>query len=606
MALGCTVKGMMHRIIVKFTRLSEAGKDYRPRAVLLPEPEAHGVGWKSGARDAEAGIKGGEEGVEFVLGGIKSETTDLVNRTVTINSLTIIPAHSNATKLFTRLFGYLFYIRGKLLMAALIIKNALLYDRSLIYCFLALAVILYFNSGNTGGGIRTDVMLSSAASFLVTISFRPNNRVSTGFRHFPFELNTTIKLPTAEDVGIMPPDNAAKFSHWQDENGAVLFANTHYTVTEDMSLIPVWAINNIRDMRNYLFNVKAGREPIPLVCSSGGDLSWSALLNLIFQAKKMVALDISATALGLMADNAFDVTGGDNDCVYDRGEQYIDSLVLPSAAVTIASPLSFVFPMLRHVSGEGISALDKETFKNSRLLSTIDFPALREVNSSVFSGCPIEKMTLGLKKVGDYDFAGLVFLRKMVLPEAGETGSNVFAYCVQLEEAILPKVKVIGPDAFVSCPMLSKVYAPLAEEIDINAFEGCLLRDITFGLKEIEIERFIGFVTIEQVSFPLALQIGEYAFYSCGMLEKINLPSVTSIGSQAFGLCKSLKTVSLPADNGIIADGAFDSLDLTQVELGDHWSCGGGNGKMASLINEKVYSGKGGMFVYTGAKWARV
>jgi hypothetical protein len=461
-----------------------------------------------------------------------------------------------------------------------------------------LPIILYVNSLKNTDEIKTNIMLSSLIPFVATVSFRPNNRASTGFRYFPFELNTTIKLPTAEDVGIMPPDNTAKFSHWRDENGMVLFASTHYTVTEDICLTPVWGISSINEIKEYLANADAGRDPIPLVCTSGGDLSWNALLDAIGETKKNVALDISATTLGLTADNTFD--GALEDNAFDG--QYIAALVLPASAVTIASLPSLV----RHVAGQNVTAFDIDVTRYNRLLTTINFPMLTDLDPDAFTGCQLEKITLGLNTVRANTFAGFIFLRKLVLPDAEEIDSNVCSYCVQLEEAVLPKVKIIGSKAFASCPMLSKVYAPLAEEIDTSAFEGCLLRDITFGLEEIDIERFIGFMTIERVSFPRTLKIGEYAFFSCGVLEKANLPSVTGIGPQAFGLCKSLKTVSLPADNGIIADEAFDSLDLTQVKLGDHWSCGSGNGRMGELINSDVYSGRRGTFVYTGAKWVRV
>ncbi|MBQ9409611.1 MAG: leucine-rich repeat domain-containing protein [Clostridia bacterium] len=112
-------------------------------------------------------------------------------------------------------------------------------------------------------------------------------------------------------------------------------------------------------------------------------------------------------------------------------------------------------------------------------------------------------------------------------------GDMAFIYCGSLQEVVLPKsVTEIGRSAFCYCTNLGSITLPdTLTGIGANAFDGCS--------------------SLNSVTLPDTLtSIGDYAFGGCSSLNSVFIPSdVREVGDNPFLLCASLSNIRVSDRN---------------------------------------------------------
>ena len=125
-------------------------------------------------------------------------------------------------------------------------------------------------------------------------------------------------------------------------------------------------------------------------------------------------------------------------------------------------------------------------------------------------------------------------------------------------------IETIGVAAFSGRNSLQEVYFPAATDIRDWAFYECSsLQEIDFPVAEIIGDFTFGVcTTLQKVNLPAATHIREAAFVSTA-LQEVNLPVATYIGGQVFSNCTALQKVNLPAVTEIDI-GAFNYCTALQ------------------------------------------
>jgi hypothetical protein len=278
-------------------------------------------------------------------------------------------------------------------------------------------------------------------------------------------------------------------------------------------------------------------NPVPLKLNinlSSYTDGWNALISVLANSGKYVALDLSACSIKY---TAFDLYQGDV-----TGKNYIVSLVLPDAATSIVSYSSNngtytsasgyynnSYTKLRTVSGSNVVNIGGYAFKGCKSITTVSFPKATTIGESVFYDC--------------------TSLTTVLFPELTSIGSafssGAFGGCTSLTSVSFPKVTSIGSYAFSGCTALTTVSLPEVASIREGEFSGCM--------------------SLTTVSFPKAISIGYYSFYNCTAMTTVSFPDVTDIGERAFQGCTSLNSTSFPNATSIGANAFSECTSLTEV-----------------------------------------
>ena len=128
----------------------------------------------------------------------------------------------------------------------------------------------------------------------------------------------------------------------------------------------------------------------------------------------------------------------------------------------------------------------------------------------------------------------------IMLADANKVPSQAFMSCKTLNSVSAPNVITIGDEAFQLCSNIASIDFPAATSIGSYAFENCS--------------------AIANVSLPLVASIGDYSFQSCNSLTNVSLPKVTKIGQYAFSSCYNLATLSFGSIIESVGNNPFQSV----------------------------------------------
>lgn len=110
-------------------------------------------------------------------------------------------------------------------------------------------------------------------------------------------------------------------------------------------------------------------------------------------------------------------------------------------------------------------------------------------------------------------------------------------------------------------------------EILANAFENCTKLtsvQVSSNVTEIPDFAFNDCISLQTVTMPSVVSVGEYAFYYCRNLTQISAKPFTSLGSSCFSSCESLQAVALGEGLQSIPSGAFSHCSaLESIEIPD-------------------------------------
>jgi hypothetical protein len=270
--------------------------------------------------------------------------------------------------------------------------------------------------------------------------------------------------------------------------------------------------------------------PLPVGINLGGD-GWEGLLEVIKDAGKRVALDLSAC------------TGSAalfNPGAADTGERYVVSLVLPGTATVLADSNPYYafrfFTALESVTGKNVASISWFVFQSCLALTTANFPEAVDIGINAFAGCT------GLSSV--------------YFPKAATINIGAFAGCTSLSSVDLPAAQSVGTGAFSGCTALTSASLPLAMYINDSAFPGC--------------------TALTTVEIPEAWSIGNGVFSGTGSAPlTVTLGSMApSLGIDIFsGVASKAVTVKIPsAGTGY---GTLPPPDTTTVSWGNGLRGGG-------------------------------
>ena len=166
--------------------------------------------------------------------------------------------------------------------------------------------------------------------------------------------------------------------------------------------------------------------------------------------------------------------------------------------------------------------------KSSRIPACV-----KTIGENAFDEMGLAEMVIpeGVRSIGQYAFAGNIFLTSIVLPSTlEEIGTHAFYYCDELPEIDIPgSIKFIGDDAFNLCKKLKVVRLHEGMRV-INelAFSGC---------------------GVESIRIPSSITTIEFgAFCGCSQLTSIEIPdSVTDYGDRIWSSCNNLRDIILPS-----------------------------------------------------------
>jgi hypothetical protein len=265
-----------------------------------------------------------------------------------------------------------------------------------------------------------------------------------------------------------------------------------------------------------------------------------------------------------------------------------------------------------YVVPDGVSEIAEDAFANCGKLTGITIPkGVTAIGEGAFYHCDglsDVEIPLGVKSIGMYAFAECGGLKRVVLPNTlieieentfarceslteitipdgvEEIGTEAFSHCSGLKEITLPEsVASIGIYAFANCGGLKKVFIPSGvKEIADGAFANCCaLTDLTVedGNRAYSSKNGVLFdrnqtVLLQypagrsgeyQIPFGVT-EVGNYAFYHCGLLTGVTIPSsVREIGAEAFNHCGRLRGVVVPESVKRIGNAAFGNCPSANV-----------------------------------------
>ena len=212
--------------------------------------------------------------------------------------------------------------------------------------------------------------------------------------------------------------------------------------------------------------------------------------------------------------------------------------------------------------------------------------------------CEIDGVEYEVKRTGNYSFAYMSLLEKVVLPECltiiGEGSFNqckslqnvelpkslkeirqwAFGYCAFLNVVIPDGVNTLGNRAFSKCPNLKNITIPISvTDIGAGIFEDCTSLVTVFLHNSIlytganDARDFFRYCTkLKDVYLGPMEVLGAYMFEGCSSLKYIEIEEGTEeIDSGVFKDCTTLERISIPDSVTFINATAFTNCPLLNI-----------------------------------------
>lgn len=281
--------------------------------------------------------------------------------------------------------------------------------------------------------------------------------------------------------------------------------------------------------------VPDGITSVPSMPSTLKEIGNSAFAN----RKNLTSFTIgsSVTSIG---DNAFAGTA-------------LTSIVIPASVKEIGYGAFANCASLSSVTlGSGVTEIQRSTFGGCSALSDIDLSNIVYIGANAFAESGLTSVTFGsgLKEISDGAFMS-TSLVNVVLPAGVKTiGKQAFASMPELTTVTLSSVTAMGDYAFAGNKKLSGV-------------------TVADGATVIGDFAFYGSSALTSLILPDSIKsIGTGAFYGSTELKSVNLGNVENIGNLAFYGCglTSLTTAAVTVGDGAFANTALTNADISKAE----------------------------------------
>lgn len=180
--------------------------------------------------------------------------------------------------------------------------------------------------------------------------------------------------------------------------------------------------------------------------------------------------------------------------------------------------------------------------------------------------------------IGDYAFAGSQFEEITIMnAEALKSAKNLFDGASKLKKINLPDgIETIGDYWFRNCESLTEFDLPeTVQTIGTYAFFGTKLNQVEIPASVTKIGHYAFSKTpLKEATIRAQLDTttaaGDYVFANCTELQSVTIAEgFECVGKHWFDADTALKTVKLPSSLSIIADYAFRSSGIEQIELNE-------------------------------------
>lgn len=241
-----------------------------------------------------------------------------------------------------------------------------------------------------------------------------------------------------------------------------------------------------------------------------------------------------------------------------RGKTDLKTMTLPSGLVAIGSQAFMMSGLTRITIPDGVTAIERETFRNCPDLASVQFPpTLRSIQGSAFAWCPALAEVAIPASVTALDSAAFMFSTNLAAirveadnPSFASVDGVLFNKALSTlhiypagrpgEYEIPESVRHIEQTSFSGTVHLKTLVIPdFVTSLGIGAFQECT------GLTTVRIGR--GITVLPQA-----------AFSGCLRLTDIHLPdTLQTISGLAFSWCRDLRRITIPASVRTFGGGVF-------------------------------------------------
>ena len=249
----------------------------------------------------------------------------------------------------------------------------------------------------------------------------------------------------------------------------------------------------------------------------------------------------------------------------------LTSITIPDSVTSISGSAFGNCTSLTSVTiPNGVTSIGDNAFNNCTSLTSVTIPdSITSIGSGAFSGCTsLTSATIGngVTSIGSWAFGNCTSLANIIIPDSiTEIGMEAFYGCTSLTSITIPKsVTSLSGSAFSGCSSLTEINVS-GENADYSSVNG-----LVFNKDKTEIICYPQGKKDLSYSIPDSVtEIGESAFYGCGLTSITMSKSVTSIGDHAFFGCTSLASITIPDSVRYLGNAAFEfCCKLESVTLG--------------------------------------
>ena len=371
-----------------------------------------------------------------------------------------------------------------------------------------------------------------------------------------------MQLDGASFIGktVKVAENSEKYVY---ENGAIynqsktklLFVNESvtgaFTLPETVREISAYAFANSKITSITLHANVTKLGAYAFYCSSlasidFADAAITELAEGAFSGSKLssIVLPNTVTKLGASAFEDTPLTSFVGDGVKSIGDRAfancatLQTIALPDGAATMGSEVFSHCRSLKTVTLPSVTSLGRATFGYATALEKVTFGAdATTTGEYTFIDSPVKEVVFqgnAIEKISDYAFYNARNLQTITLPDSvKEIGAYAFYNASAIKSLDLKAVEKLGAGAFYNNG-LTTIALDSAEYIG----------DFAFG-----VENNGGIGASTSISFPVAIEIGAYAFLNTSA-STVTLPaSLQKLGAGVFGSAANLATVQVENGN---------------------------------------------------------
>ncbi len=220
----------------------------------------------------------------------------------------------------------------------------------------------------------------------------------------------------------------------------------------------------------------------------------------------------------------------------------LNKLTIPATCETIGEEAFCLTNLGNVVLPEGLTTLGTRAFDSSGINAITIPSSVKEICAYTFYNCDeLTSVTIseGVTKIGAYAFGSCGTLKQINIPASvTNIEAYVFAYCELLEKITVDTNNIVY-DSRENCNAI-------IETATNTLIAGCWKTSIKDSVT----------------------QIGEAAFFGCGLSSIYLHNNITAIGESAFSQCKDLHSVTIPEKVTIIEAGTFAGCqNLTEINI---------------------------------------